>query len=70
MVCLFLRHASEQYNTCSQFLDQVLRHVMSRPQVLEGLLGKLCLLPLNVFFCGTVWVFQVQVNAFMRCNFF
>jgi hypothetical protein len=28
---------------------------MSRPQVLQGLLGRLCLLPLNVFFGGMVW---------------
>jgi hypothetical protein len=52
---LFLRQASEQYSTCSQFLAQALRHVMSRPQVLQGLLGRLCLLPLNVFFGGMVW---------------
>jgi hypothetical protein len=51
---LFLRQASEQYSTCSQFLAQALRHVMSRPQVLQGLLGRLCLLPLNVFLGGMV----------------
>jgi len=47
MFALFLRQASEQYNTCSQFLAHALRQVMSRPQVLQGLLGKLCLLPLK-----------------------
>ena len=55
---LYLRQASEQYSTCAQFLAHALRHVMSRPQVLQGLLGKLCLLPLNVFFCDTVGLFN------------
>ena len=41
-------HLSEQYKTCSQFFAQALRQVISRPQVLQGLLGRLCLLPLNV----------------------
>jgi len=36
----FLRHASEQYKTLSQFLAQDLRHVMARPQAAQGLLGK------------------------------
>jgi hypothetical protein len=47
MFAFFLRQASEQYNTCSQFLAQALRQVMSRPHALQGLLGKLCLLPLK-----------------------
>ena len=41
-------HLSEQYKTCSQFFAQALRQVISRPQVLQGLLGRFCLLPLNV----------------------
>jgi hypothetical protein len=52
---LFFRQASEQYKTWSQFLDQALRHVMSRPQIMQGLLGRLCLLPLNVVFMGILW---------------
>jgi len=36
----FLRQASEQYNTLSQFLAQDLRHVMTRPHAAQGLLGK------------------------------
>jgi len=47
MFALFLRQASEQYSTCSQFLAQALRQVMSRPHALQRLLGKLCLLPLK-----------------------
>jgi hypothetical protein len=39
--------ASEQYFTASQFLAHDLRHVISRPQAWQGLLGKLCLFPLN-----------------------
>lgn len=58
VVDLYLRQASEQYSTCAQFLAHALRHVMSRPHVLQGLLGKLCLLPLNVFFCGMGWFFH------------
>jgi hypothetical protein len=48
VLALCLRQASEQYKTWSQFLAHALRHVMSRPQVLQGLLGKLCLLPLKL----------------------
>jgi len=44
---LFFLQASEQYRTCSQFLAQDFRQVISRLHVLQGLLGKLCLLPLN-----------------------
>jgi hypothetical protein len=40
-------HASEQYFTASQFLAHDLRQVISRPQAWHGLLGKLCLFPLN-----------------------
>jgi hypothetical protein len=36
----FLRQASEQYNTLSQFLAQDLRQVMARPHAAQGLLGK------------------------------
>jgi hypothetical protein len=43
-------HASEQYKTLSQFFAHDLRQVMSRPQVLQGFLGKVCLFPLNVSF--------------------
>jgi len=45
---LFLRQASEQYRTWSQFYAHAIRQVMSRPQALHGLLGKPCLLPLKV----------------------
>ena len=36
----FLRQASEQYKTLSQFLAQDLRQVMARPHAAQGLLGK------------------------------
>ena len=36
----FLRQASEQYNTLSQFLAQDLRQVMTRPHAAQDLLGK------------------------------
>jgi hypothetical protein len=42
-----LRHFSEQYFTSSQFFSQALRHVKSRPQIKQGLVGKKLLLPLN-----------------------
>ena len=41
-------HFSEQYLTSSQFLSQALRHVISRAQTTQVLLGKVDLLPLNV----------------------
>jgi hypothetical protein len=44
---LLLRQASEQYFTSSQFLAQLLRHVMARPQAVQGLLGRADLLPLK-----------------------
>ena len=47
----FLRHASEQYKTCAQFLAQDLRQVISRAQTMQSLEGKFCLLPLNDCAC-------------------
>ncbi len=49
------RHLSEQYFTSSQFLAQDFRQVMSRPHTVQGLLGRLCLLPLKVVFMGLLW---------------
>jgi hypothetical protein len=43
-----LRQASEQYLTSAQFLAQLLRHVISRPHWVQGLLGKAVLLPLKL----------------------
>ena len=48
----FFLHASEQYFTASQFFAHALRQVMSRPHSIQGLLGKLDLLPLNVVLKG------------------
>ena len=44
---LFARQASEQYLTSAQFLAQLFRHVISRPQVTQILLGSADLLPLK-----------------------
>jgi hypothetical protein len=41
--------ASEQYFTSAQFLAQLLRQTMSRPQTRQGLLGSEALLPLKPF---------------------
>jgi hypothetical protein len=58
----FLRQASEQYKTCSQFLAQDLRHVIARAQTVQSLLGKCCLLPLNTdFICGCLLEFSQLV---------
>jgi hypothetical protein len=46
-VCLALRQASEQYFTSLQFLAQLLRQTMSRPQTKQGFEGNDALLPLN-----------------------
>jgi hypothetical protein len=43
----FERQASEQYFTSAQFLAQLFRQVISRPQVWQILLGSVDLLPLN-----------------------
>ena len=43
------RQASEQYFTSAQFLAQLLRQTMSRPQTWQGLLGSPALLPLKLF---------------------
>jgi hypothetical protein len=43
-----LRQASEQYFTSLQFLDQLLRQVISRPQTAHSLLGSAVLLPLKL----------------------
>jgi hypothetical protein len=42
-----LRQASEQYFTSCQQRAQRLRQLIGRPQALQGLLGKDCLLPLK-----------------------
>ena len=39
-------HVLEQYLTSCQFFAHDLRQVISRPQVLQGLLGRCCLFPL------------------------
>lgn len=44
----FARQASEQYFTSAQFLAQLLRQVISRPQVTHILLGSDDLLPLKL----------------------
>ena len=44
---LSARQRSLQYRTLSQFLAQLLRHTMARPQTAHGFCGKLCLFPLN-----------------------
>lgn len=46
---MFFLHFSLQYLTSSQFLAQDLRHVISRAQATQILLGNWILLPLNVF---------------------
>ena len=38
---------SLQYNTLSQFLAQLLRQLMARPQTAQGFCGKSCLFPLK-----------------------
>ena len=53
-----LRHAWEQYKTCSQFLAQALRHVMGRAHTAQGLLGSDCLLPLKSLFIDGVLQFR------------
>jgi len=45
---LRLRQACEQTLTSAQFLAQARRHVISRPQTVQGLLGKADLLPLKL----------------------
>ena len=49
------RHASEQYFTSAQFLAQLLRQVISRPQATQCLLGRVALLPLK-----PVWPMSIQ----------
>jgi hypothetical protein len=41
------RQRSLQYKTWSQFLAQLLRQTMARPQTVHGFCGKLCLFPLK-----------------------
>jgi hypothetical protein len=40
-------HRSLQYSTLSQFLAQLLRQLMARPQTAQGFCGKSCLFPLK-----------------------
>ena len=62
------RQASEHYLTSAQFLAQLLRHVISRPQVTQILLGSDDLLPLNPLgaFCAMLIqrvVVMVRIGA-------
>ena len=64
--CFLARHASEQYLTSSQFLAQLLRHVISRPQTMQVLLGSDALLPLKPMVKATLTervVVVVRVGA-------
>jgi len=58
---LFLRQASEQYFTSSQFLAQARRHVMGRPQTAHNLLGSDSLLPLNSFFMNSPSLYRQSI---------
>jgi hypothetical protein len=42
---LLRRHASEQYLTSAQFLDQLRRQLIGKPHATQGLLGKFALFP-------------------------
>jgi hypothetical protein len=42
-----LRHACEQYFTCSQFFAHARRQLIGRPQASHGLVGRCALLPLK-----------------------
>jgi hypothetical protein len=44
---LSARQRSLQYSTLSQFLAQLLRQLMARPQTTQGFCGKSCLFPLK-----------------------
>ena len=56
------RQASEQYFTSAQFLAQLLRQVMSRPQATQGLLGSAALLPLKLISIQCV-VIVMRISA-------
>jgi hypothetical protein len=47
LLALSARQRSLQYKTLSQFLAQLLRQTMARPQTAQGFCGKLCLFPLK-----------------------
>jgi hypothetical protein len=44
---LLARQRSLQYKTLPQFLAQLLRHTMARPQTAHGFWGNACLFPLK-----------------------
>jgi hypothetical protein len=46
-LALSARQRSLQYSTMSQFLAQLLRQVIARPQTAQGFCGKSCLFPLK-----------------------
>lgn len=58
----FFRQASEQYLTCSQFLAQDFRQLISRLQRSQSFDGKLDLLPLKLDFMATLFF----VRQFLR----
>jgi hypothetical protein len=47
VVFLAALQRSLQYSTLSQFLAQLLRQLMARPQTAQGFCGKSCLFPLK-----------------------
>jgi hypothetical protein len=52
---LSARQRSLQYKTLSQFLAQLLRQTMVRPQTVQGFCGKLCLFPLKPEVLGMLY---------------
>jgi uncharacterized protein (TIGR03643 family) len=44
-------------------LAQALRQVISRPHTVQGLLGRLCLLPLKEVFMGLFWFFIIMPKS-------
>ena len=63
-----MRQASEQYFTASQFFAQAFRHVISRPQAAQGLLGRKLLLPRKEldFTCKRIAFFALRLLEFAR----
>jgi hypothetical protein len=47
LLALSALQRSLQYSTLSQFLAQLLRQLMARPQTVQGFWGKSCLFPLK-----------------------
>ncbi len=67
---LLARQRSLQYKTLSQFLAQLLRHTIARPQTAHGFWGNACLFPLKPDVLGMLFLQWAGLDVTITANKF